>query len=58
MIREAPTLAHATHGFSPMLTFELADLDAACFKAKEEYQCELDGDIVADEYMKIACLRT
>ena len=37
MLREAPTLAHATHGFSPMLSFELADIDAACLKAKDEY---------------------
>ena len=58
MIREAPTLAHATHGFSPMLSFELTDLDSVCNKAKDEYLCEFDGEIVADEYMKVACLKT
>ncbi len=58
MIRAAPTIAHATHGFSPMLSFQLADIEAACFKAKEEYQCELDGEIATDEYIKVACLRT
>ena len=29
-----------------------------CERAKEEYKCEMDGEIAQDEYLKIACLRT
>ena len=41
-----------------MLSFELVDIDATCVKAKDEYNCEFDGETVTDEYMKVACLRT
>ena len=58
MLRTAPTLAHAARGFSPMLLFQVEDLQQLCERAKEEYKCEMDGDIVEDEYLKIACLKT
>ena len=27
-------------------------------RAKRDFACELDGEILEDEYLKIACLRT
>ena len=58
MLRTAPTLAHASHGYSPILNFEIADIESVCKRATEEYKAELDGPIVEDEFMKVACLRT
>ena len=58
MLRTAPTLAHASHGYSPILNFEIADIDSACKRAKDEYEAELDGPIAEDEFMKVACIRT
>ena len=57
-LRQAPTLAHATHGFSPLLNFEIQNLDQACINAQQQYEAELDGPVVEDEYMKYACLKT
>ena len=34
------------------------NLDEIIQKAKNEYACELDGNILEDEYLKIACIRT
>ena len=58
MLRQAPTLAHASHGFSPMLSFEVADLQQTVERAQKEYECQIDGEVVEDEYLKLACLRT
>ncbi len=33
MLRQAPTLAHASHGFSPMMTFEVPDIEQVCERA-------------------------
>ena len=61
LVRRAPSLAHSTFGYSPILNFNIgisADLDELIGKAQEEFDCQLDGDVVEDEYMKLVCLRT
>jgi hypothetical protein len=59
MIRRAPTLAHAASGFSPMLSFQVEDVQETCERAQKEYHCKLDdGGIVEDEFIKLACLKT
>ena len=61
MIRRAPSLAHSTFGYSPILNFNLgsaSDIDELVQKAKSDFDCDLDGQIVQDEYLKLACLRT
>ena len=57
MIKHAPTLAHATTGFSPILAFEVprnlqvnaeqnaADFEEVIEKAKKQFDCEIDGQI-------------
>ena len=34
------------------------DLAEIIQRAKHDFACELDGEILEDEYLKIACLRT
>lgn len=54
------SLAYATYGFSPILNFELSqgeDIQELIQKATSGYHCQLDGDVVEDTYLKIACLR-
>ena len=58
MLRAAPTLAHASMGYSPMLNFEIDDIDELVKRAKDEYDAQLDGDVAEDDYLKFACLRT
>ena len=61
LVRQAPSLAHSTFGYSPILNFDMGintNLDEIIQKAKNEYACELDGNILEDEYLKIACIRT
>ena len=59
MLRKAPTLAHAATGFSPMLSFEVDDIEQICERAQKEYHCKLDdGGIVSDQYIRLACLKT
>jgi len=35
-----------------------ADIDELIAKAKDDFDCDLDGDMLADDYMKLVCLRT
>ena len=61
MIRQAPSLAHATFGYSPIMNFDMGvntDMNEVIMRAKRDFACELDGEIIEDEYLKIACLRT
>ena len=61
LVRHAPTLAHSTFGYSPILNFNLgsnANIDEIIARAKDDLDCELDGDVMADDYMKLVCLRT
>jgi hypothetical protein len=54
------SLAYSTYGFSPILNFELAqgeDMQELLQKAQSSYHCHLDGEIVEDTYLKIACIR-
>ena len=54
------SLAYATYGYSPILNFELGlgeDFTELLQKASTHYKCQLDGDVVEDAYLKIACLR-
>ena len=54
------SLAFCTYGYSPILNFEMGqgeDLQELLQKASTQYKCKLDGDVVADQYLKIACLR-
>ena len=60
-IRQA-TGAHLQYGYAPILNFEIhvnEDLDALLKKAcnSSEYQCHMDGEIIADDYLKIACVK-
>ena len=34
------------------------DISELVEKARHDYDCEVDGEILADEYMRLACLRT
>ena len=61
LIRRAPSVAHSTFGYCPILNFSLGvntDMDQLIMKAKSDFDCVLDGDVIADEYIKLACLRT
>ena len=61
LVRRAPSLAHSTFGYSPILNFSLgsaANIDEIVEKAQADYDCNLDGEIIEDEYLKLACLRT
>ena len=42
-----------TYGFSPILHFELPlseEMDEIVEKAKNNFKCSMDGDIIEDEY--------
>ena len=61
LIRKSPSLAHSTFGYSPILNFDIgssANIDDLIEKARSDFDCQLDGDMVYDEYMKLVCLRT
>ena len=61
LIRQAPSIAHATFGYSPILNFAVGsglNLDELVERAKNDYDCDLDGDILEDDYLKLVCLRT
>ena len=61
LVRKAPSLAHASYGYSPILNFELGANESfaeAVELARNNYECELDGDVVEDKYMRLACIRT
>ena len=32
-------------------------MEKACDKKNSQFRCHLDGDIIADEYLKIVCLK-
>jgi hypothetical protein len=54
------SLAYCTYGFSPILNFELSqgeDMTELLEKAATHYKCQLDGEVVEDSFLKIACLR-
>ena len=53
-----------SHGYSPILNFELGineDLDKlvekACDTKNTSYVCRLEGEILKDEYVKVAMLK-
>jgi hypothetical protein len=53
-------LAYSTYGFSPILNYEIPqaeDMSELLQKAQTMYHCSMDGDVVEDNYLKIACLR-
>ena len=61
LIKHAPTLAHASHGYSPILNFSIgqnADIDELVEKAKQDFDCQMDGEVMEDEYVKLVCLKT
>ena len=35
-----------------------ANIDELIAKARDDFDCDLDGDILSDDYMKLVCLRT
>ena len=61
LIRTAPSLAHSTFGYNPILNFNIganANVDELIAKARDDFDCDLDGEILSDDYMKLVCLRT
>eukprot|EP00347_Sterkiella_histriomuscorum_P023391 403334813 len=61
IIKQTPSLAYSSYGYSPILNFELTqseDFEEILQKAQTSYNCTLDGEpINDDQYMRIACLR-
>lgn len=58
MLQTAPTLAHASRGYSPILNFQVQDIEEVTKRAKAEYNAELDGQMSEDEFLKCIVLRT
>ena len=61
LVRSAPSMAHSTCGYSPILNFNIGgntDMEELIERAKADFDCQLDGKVLEDDYMKLACLRT
>ena len=61
LIRHSPSLAHSTFGYSPILNFDIGqstNIEELIEKATNDFDCELDGEMLSDEYLKLVCLRT
>ena len=63
-IKKVSDLGQLHYGYSPILSFEInvnEDLDKlvekACNPKNSDYRCHLDGQIIQDEYVKLACLK-
>ena len=58
------SISQLQYGYSPILNFEIHQnqdleeiVEKACDKKNSQFRCHLDGDIIADEYLKIVCLK-
>ena len=56
VLKQVDQEAYTKVGYSPILNYEVEDLDSVLESCKQ-HGAELDGDIIEDEIYRVACLK-